>query len=328
MTLRGIALRVGQAVFVLIAAYTVSFLILRLLPGDPVTTMLGAAGLDSSSVTPEQLAALQARTGLDRPLFEQFLQGFVGIFRGDFGVSYITNSPVAEVIAERAGGTLKLALAALCVSIVAGFALACAATLTEFRALRVMLQRLPAVGVSLPSFWTGLLLVQLFSFTLGWLPATGSRTPWALVLPALTLAIPYGAIIAQLLIRGLDDVYRLDYIDTARMKGMSETRILLKHGLPNALAPTLTMTAMILGGLLTGTVVIETLFSRAGLGRLVQESVMNQDIPVVQAVVLLGAAVFVTVNLIVDLIYPLLDARQRGQSRVERAEPQGEVVAA
>ena len=328
LTVRGIALRTGQAVFVLLAAYTAAFAILRLLPGDPVTTMLGAAGLDQNSVTAEQLAALRARTGLDQSIFEQYLRGITGLFTGDLGVSYVTGNPVAETIVERSGGTIALALAALVLSVCIGVALACAATLTRLRALRVVLLRLPAVGVSLPSFWTGLLLVQLFSFSLGWLPATGSRTAASLILPAVTLAIPYGPIIAQLNTRGLDDVYRHDYIETARMKGLSEFRILVTHGLPNALAPALTMLALILGGLLTGTVVIETLFSRAGLGRLVQESVMNQDIPVVQAIVLLGAAVFVVVNLAVDLVYPLLDARQRGSNRIKRDDAPGEVVAA
>jgi peptide/nickel transport system permease protein len=231
--------------------------------------------------------------------------------RGDLGLSYASGRPVSELIAERAPGTLAIGFGGFLLAAVLGVTIACAATLVRAPFLRRLLRRLPAIGISLPSFWTGLLFVQLFAFTLGWLPPSGSREPGSVVLPALTLAIGSSAVIAQLLLRGLDEAYREGFVNTARMKGLSPLRVLLRHGLPNAAAPTLTMLALILGNLLTGTVVVETLFSRAGLGRLLQDAVLNQDVPVVQGIVLLAAAIFLLLNLLVDLLYPLLDARQR-----------------
>jgi|UPI000364047E peptide/nickel transport system permease protein len=303
--------RVAQAGVVLLLAYVVTFVILRLLPGDPAEVMLAAAGVDPAAITPEQYAALREKFGLDQPAPVQLVTQLLAALRGDLGLSYASGRPVSELIAERAPGTLAIGFGGFLLAAVLGVTIACAATLVRAPFLRRLLRRLPAIGISLPSFWTGLLFVQLFAFTLGWLPPSGSREPGSVVLPALTLAIGSSAVIAQLLLRGLDEAYREGFVNTARMKGLSPLRVLLRHGLPNAAAPTLTMLALILGNLLTGTVVVETLFSRAGLGRLLQDAVLNQDVPVVQGIVLLAAAIFLLLNLLVDLLYPLLDARQR-----------------
>jgi peptide/nickel transport system permease protein len=303
--------RVAQAGVVLLLAYVVTFVILRLLPGDPAEVMLAAAGVDPAAITPEQYAALREKFGLDQPAPVQLVTQLLAALRGDLGLSYASGRPVSELIAERAPGTLAIGFGGFLLAAVLGVTIACAATLVRAPFLRRLLRRLPAIGISLPSFWTGLLNVQLFAFTLGWLPPSGSREPGSVVLPALTLAIGSSAVIAQLLLRGLDEAYREGFVNTARMKGLSPLRVLLRHGLPNAAAPTLTMLALILGNLLTGTVVVETLFSRAGLGRLLQDAVLNQDVPVVQGIVLLAAAIFLLLNLLVDLLYPLLDARQR-----------------
>lgn len=309
--LRTLLSRVGQAALVLLAAYTVTFAVLHLVPGDPVSVMLTAGGERTSTATPQEIAALEARFGLDRPVVEQYVTQLTMMLRGDFGLSYATGNPAMSMISERAAGTLALSLVALLLAAVGGLLLACLATTAGWRPLRLALRRLPAVGVSVPTFWSGLLLIQLFAFTLAWLPSGGSREPSSVVLPALTLALPASAVIAQVLIKGFDEVMGEPYIETARMKGLSRARVLLQHALPNAAAPAVTMLALIVGNMITGTVVVETVFSRSGLGRLVQESVMTQDLPVVQAIVMLAAVLFVTINLVADLVYPLLDPRQR-----------------
>lgn len=308
---RLLLLRIGQAVVVLLAAYTVTFGVLRLVPGDPVTVMLTSGGHEVNTATPEQIATLTTKFGLDRPIAEQYVSQLWGMLRGDFGFSYTTGNPVLGEISERAGGTLALSGLALLLSVCFGLLLACLAALTPWRPLRHLLRRLPAVGVSVPSFLGGLLLIQLFAFTLAWLPSGGNRGPSSLVLPALTLAIPAAAVLAQVLMKGFDEVLAEPYIDTARMKGLSRVRVLLRHGLPNAAAPAVTMLALIIGNMVTGTVVVETLFSRNGLGKYLQDAVLHQDFPVVQGIAMFAAVLFVVINLVTDLVYPLLDPRQQ-----------------
>lgn len=308
---RTLLLRVGQAVFVLLAAYTVTFGILRLVPGDPVTVMLTAGGHEVSSATPEQIATLTEKFGLDVPIAEQYVASLWGMLRGDFGFSYTTGQPVLSEIAARAGGTLALSGLALVLSIIFGLLLACLAALSDWRPLRIFLRRLPALGVSVPAFLGGLLLIQLFAFTLAWLPSGGARGPSALILPAVTLAIPAAAVLAQVLMKGFDEVLAEPYINTARMKGLGRAHVLLRHGLPNAAAPAITMLALIVGNMVTGTVVVETLFSRNGLGKYLQDAVLHQNFPVVQGIAMFAAVLFVVINLVTDLVYPLLDPRQQ-----------------
>lgn len=309
--IRPLLLRVGQAVFVLLAAYTITFGILRLVPGDPVTVMLTAGGNEVSTASPEEIATLTAKFGLDKPMHEQYFGQLFAFFRGDFGLSYTTANPVVDVITERGPSTIGLSALAIVLAVVGGLLLACVTALLRRPFLRNLFRRLPALGIAVPSFLSGLLLIQLFSFTLGWLPSGGSRGAASIMLPAFTLAIPAAAVLAQVLIKGFDEVMGEAYISTARMKGLSRVRVLLRHGLPNAAAPAITMLALIVGTMLTGTVVVEDLFSRNGLGKALQDAVLHQDFPVVQAIAILAAVVFVVINLLVDLVYPLLDPRQR-----------------
>lgn len=317
---RSLLLRIGQAVVVLLAAYTVTFGVLRLVPGDPVSVMLTSGGHEINTATPEQIATLTAKFGLDKSIPEQYISQLVGMLRGDFGFSYTTGNLVLGEIAARAGGTLALSGLALLLAVCFGLLLACIAALTQWQPLRQLLRRLPAVGVSVPAFLGGLLLIQLFAFTLAWLPSGGNRGPASLVLPALTLAIPAAAVLAQVLMKGFDEVLAEPYIDTARMKGLSRVRVLLRHGLPNAAAPAVTMLALIIGNMVTGTVVVETLFSRNGLGKYLQDAVLHQDFPVVQGIAMFAALLFVVINLLTDLVYPFLDPRQ--QRAVEPQEVQ------
>lgn len=307
MWLGYIARRVGQGLVVLWAAYTISFLVLYLLPGDAAA--LFAGGADQEAVDPELVARLRAELGLDRPLWEQYLTALGRALVGDFGTSTQTGRPAADLLGEALPPTLALTGFAFVLSIVLGTALALAASLTRATWLRNLLFSLPPIGVSIPVFWIGLLLLQAFSFQLRLFPAMGDDGFVSLVLPAVTIAIPSGAFIAQLLSRGLRSTLAQPYVEVVRAKGAGEARVQFGHALRNAVIPTLTMGGVLVGGLLSGAVVTETVFSRLGIGRLVVTAVNNRDVPVVQIVVVFAALVFVVANLIVDLVYPLVDRR-------------------
>ncbi|NEA63396.1 ABC transporter permease [Streptomyces sp. SID12488] len=300
--------RVAQALGVLWAAYTVSFLVLDLLPGDPVSAMAGA-GADSGQVDPAQLARLRHEYGFDKPVLVQYADYLGKAVRGDFGDSVSTGRPVTSALGDALPQTLALTGTALLLAVLLGGGLAVLATYTSRRWLRQLLLSLPPLGVSVPTFWVGLLLVELFSFRLRWFPAFGNDGLRGLVLPALTLAIPTGALVAQVLAKSLLTALDQAYVETARAKGAGPWRIHLRHALRNASLPALTVVGLLAGQLIAGSVVVETVFSRDGLGRVTAAAVTAQDLPLVQGVVVFGALIFVLANLIVDLVYPLLDPR-------------------
>lgn len=301
--------RIAQAVLVLWAAYTVAYLILYLLPGDPLSIMLTASGVEADSLSEEQLAQARAHYGLDKGFLEQYWTGLVAAVGGDFGDSLTKGVPVSQLLAERLPSTFLLASAAVVLSIIAGVAVAYSAAATPWGFARRLLSRLPALAFSAPSFWIGLLLIQLFSFTLGWLPATGSEGWQSLVLPAVTLSIPSAAVYAQVLYKSLIEEQHQAYATTAAAKGLSAAEVQWKHVFRNAALPLLTLVGLQVGNTVSGAVIVETVFARVGIGRLAQEAVLAQDIPVVLGVVTVSAAAFVVVNLIVDLLYPLVDPR-------------------
>ena len=300
--------RLGQAVGVLLAAYTVSFIVLDLLPGDPVSAM-AVGGLDGNPVDPAQLAALRHEYGFDKPVLVQFLDYLGRALRGDFGNSVATGRPVTTTIAEALPQTLELAGAALLIAVVVGAGIAMYGTYSRSRLVRQLLLSLPPLGVSLPTFWIGLMLVQLFSFRVHLFPAFGNDGVPGLVLPAVTLAVPTAAQLAQVLAKSLATTLAEPYIDTAKAKGAGPLRIQLRHALRNASLPALTLAGLLVGNLVAGSVVVESVFARNGIGRVTIQAVTVQDIPMVQAVVVFGSLVFVLVNLAVDLVYPLLDPR-------------------
>ncbi|MBA2813826.1 ABC transporter permease [Streptomyces sp. KM273126] len=300
--------RLAQAVGVLWAAYTVSFLVLDFLPGDPVTAMAGA-GMDSGEVDPARLAALRHEYGFDKPVLVQYAEYLGRAVLGDFGDAVSTGLPVTSTLADALPQTLWLTGAALLLAVVLGGGLAVVATYTSQRWLRQLLLSLPPLGVSVPTFWVGLLLVEAFSFRLHWFPAFGNDGLRGLVLPALTLAVPTGAQIAQVLAKSLLTALDQAYVETARAKGAGRWRVHLRHALRNASLPALTVVGLLVGQLIAGSVVVETVFSRDGLGRVTAAAVTAQDIPLVQGVVVFGALIFVATNLVVDLVYPLLDPR-------------------
>jgi peptide/nickel transport system permease protein len=303
---RYVAARVVQALAVLVAAYTVTFFILDALPGNAVDAVTGG---QSTDMTPQQLEALKASFGLDRPVWSQWWLHLSQLFQGNLGRSFITGEPVSTELRDNLPSSAALIGAALLIAVVFGGGLALWATYSRSGWFRGLLLSLPPLGVAVPTFWVGLMLLQVFSFDFHVFPGTGNEGIKSLILPAVTMAVPTGALISALLARSLDDALTAPYADTARSKGASETRVQFRHALRNALTSTITVLGLLVGQLLTSAVVVETVFSRAGLGQLTDTAVSNADIPVVQGMVVLGAAVFVTVNLIVDLTYPLLDPR-------------------
>ncbi|GAA4973606.1 ABC transporter permease [Pseudonocardia tropica] len=300
--------RLGQALLVVWAAYTVTFAVLYVLPGDPVSLM---AGTNVGFLTSAELDGLRHEYGFDRPLVVQYLTLLGAAVTGDWGHSIVSGRPVLDVVVEALVPTLQLTAVGLAVAAVGGTALALSTVWTGRRWPAQLLAALPPVGVAVPAFWFGLLLIQWFSFGIPLFPAFGAQGPAALVLPALSLAVPTGATIAQLLTRGLAATLAEPYIQTVRARGAGTGRLLVRHALRNAALPAVTMTGVVVGGLLSGAVVVETVFSRPGLGRVVAQAVGQQDVAVVQGVVVLAAVVFVLVSLAVDLLYPVLDPRIR-----------------
>ncbi|MEW9553333.1 ABC transporter permease [Nonomuraea sp. NPDC050783] len=300
--------RLAQAAGVLWAAYTIAFFILDYLPGDPVSVMAGAAA-QSAALDPAQLEALRREYGFDRPVLARYAAQLTDALRGDLGDSMAAGRPVTSVIAQALPPTLQLTGSALLLAVAGGGGLALLATATRRRWLRQVLLSLPSLAVSVPAFWIGLMLVQLLSFRVRIFPAFGDDGPAGLVLPAVTLAVPTAALLAQVLARSLTAALAEPYVQTARAKGAGRARVHLRHALRNACLPALTVAGLLAGQLLAGAVVIETVFSRDGLGRITASAVAQQDIPVVQGVVVVGAMVFVLVNLAIDLLFPLLDKR-------------------
>ncbi|MEZ0320936.1 MAG: ABC transporter permease [Thermus sp.] len=309
------------------------FLFLQLIPGDPAQAILGERG------TPEQLAALREKLGLNKPLYVQYLTFVKNILTGDLGTSAVSTIPVAEELKRRWPATFELALAATLVAVIFGIPVGILAAVRKNSLLDTLSMSLSLVGVSMPVFWLGLLLVYLFAVNLHWLP-TGGRlsTDLAidfrpitgflvldgmlalkpevlmdalrhLILPALTLGTIPLAILTRITRSAMLEVLSQDYVRTARAKGLAEHQVILKHALKNALLPVVTIVGLQFGTLLGGAILTETIFSWPGIGSYIYEGILNRDYPVVQAGVLVVATVFVLVNLLVDLSYALLDPR-------------------
>lgn len=301
--------RLAQMVVVLWGAVTLAFAVVHLVGGDPVRLMLGAGGDGAATASPEQEAALRAELGLDRPVLVQYLDFLRRVVTLDLGTSYTSGQPVAATIGSGLGSTVQLGLAAIAGSIALGLLFALAGVLLPGRALRSAVQSVTVAGVAVPSFWLAIVLLQVFSFTLGWFPAFGGDGVRALVLPALTLALITAGTFGQILTRGLTDALAEPYADTARAKGLGRTRVVLGHALRNASIPVFTMVGMMVGGILSGAVIVETVYGRAGIGRLFVEAVRGQDFPLIQALIVLSGGLFVVVTLVVDLAYRWIDPR-------------------
>ena len=296
--------RTGQGLLVLWAAFTLSFILLQVLPGDAVLIKFQNPDL---GLSPEQIAEMRLAWGADSPVWKQYLHTLFAMLRGDFGYSLQAGLPVSALIASNLPQTLSLALPAFAVAL--AFPLAFASRLPGLRWLSNTLQSLPVLFISLPTFWLAIALIQLFSFQLHWIPVINPGPIEGLILPVVAVAVPISAPLAQILMRSLDQVAALPFVAVARAKGMSETGVLWRHVTGNALLPVLNMAGLLLGELIAGALITETVFGRGGLGLLTQQAVNNQDIAVLQAVVMISALGFVLINLLVDLLMPLLDPR-------------------
>ena len=300
--------RFGQGLLVLWAAFTLTFFLLQVLPGDAVLIKFLNPDL---GLGPEQIADIQAAYGADQPVWQQYWHTLSGFLTGNFGYSVQAGVPVSQGLATNLPPTLRLAGLGFALALLLAVVLAFLAQLAPWRWLRNGLQALPSVFVSVPVFWLGIMLIQLVSFRLGWIPVINPG-PWqGLVLPTLTLAIPIAAPLAQILLRNIDEVLTQPFVAVARAKGAGKVWVLSQHVARNAVLPMLTMAGVLFGELLAGAVVTEAVFGLNGLGSLTQQAVGNQDTAVLQAVVVISATAFVLINLTVDLLYPLFDPRLR-----------------
>lgn len=306
--LRYLSARLGQAVIVLWVAFTISFLLLQALPGDAILIKFQNPEL---GLGPEQIAALRDAYGVDAPLLGQYFQTLGQFLTGNFGYSVVGSVPVSHELLANLPSTARLASLGFVVAVILAFALAFLSTLSPFAWLRSTIQSIPALFVSIPVFWLGIMLIQIFSFRLKWISVINPGEWESLILPTLTLAVPISAPLAQILLRNIDEVLTQPFIAVARAKGASTNWVLWKHVAKNALLPTLTIAGLLFGELLAGAVVTETVFGLNGIGGLTERSVRFQDTSVIQAVVVFAALGFILVNLIVDLLYPLIDPRLR-----------------
>jgi ABC-type dipeptide/oligopeptide/nickel transport system permease component len=290
---------------VVLGVATLVFSLIHLVPGDPVQAMLG------ESASPSEMAELRARLGLDRPLVVQYGSFLTGLATGDLGTSLRTNQKVAAAIAERMPATFELAVAAMILAM--GFAIPLGILAAVRAGTRVdhAATTLALAGISIPNFWLGPLLAIVFSVALGWLPVSGRGTAAHLVLPAITLAAPLSAVLARMTRASVLEEVRELYVLAARARGVSQMRAVLKHAFRNSLIPIVTVVGLQFGAVLTGAVITETIFAWPGVGRLLIQSIGFRDYPLVQGCILLIAITYVTMNLVTDLMYGLLDPRIR-----------------
>lgn len=278
---------------------------LHLIPGDPVRAMF----IDAGGASQDQIDQMNETLGLNRPLPVQFFDYLGGVVRGDLGRSLRTNQPVATQIKDNFPATIQLTLAGMGVALVLGFALGTIAAVNRGRWIDNVTMVFSLGGVSIPSFWLGLLLLYLFSVQFQLIPIVGGPTWKALILPAIALGLQASAVIARLVRSSLLEVLNEPYITTARAKGLSGRVVLTTHAMRNALLPVVTIVGLQFGTLLSGTVIIETVFARQGIGRVLVEALRARDFPTAQGTVLFIAVVYVFVNLLVDLLYGVIDPR-------------------
>lgn len=298
--------RLALTIPIILGIVIVTFFLVQLIPGDAVSAMQGQVKMSAA-----QMELMREALGLNDPLHVQLGRYLARLAQGDLGRSLFGSQPVALLIAANIGATIQLTIAGMLVAIVIGVPLGVLAAVRQGSAWDVAATVIAMLGVSVPAFWLGLMMIQLFAVTLGWLPITGDRGPRGLIMPALALGLAEAAIITRLTRSTLVEILSLDYVRTARAKGLIERAVVWGHALRNALLPLLTMIGMQFGTLFGGAVIIENVFSRQGLGSLATQAVINRDFPVVQGCVMVAAVLYVLVNLLVDVLYAVVDPRIR-----------------
>jgi len=310
LTNKQIAARLGQIVLVLIGISFITFCLIMLAPGDVVRQMI--AGGEDIVVSQEEIAALKAELGLDQPFFMQYLSWLGRALSGNLGMSFMAKLPVSEVVGERMPGTIILALSSLIVMLMVSIPAGIYAAVKRGSIFDYFVRGWTFIGVSVPGFWMGLMLLFIFGLKLDLVPIVGGEISVdTLILPTITLAINMSAKYTRQVRTAILEELHQDYVVGARARGMSETHILWKEVLPNALLPLITLLGLSLGNLLGGAAVVETVFSWPGLGRLVIEAITYRDFQLVQGVVIWIALMYMIINLVVDLSYNYLDPRLR-----------------
>lgn len=297
--------RIGGVLLVVWGAATAGFFSLRLIPGDPVNVLVGLG-----NVSQQVRDQIRADWGLADPLPVQYVRYLSRLLQGDLGTSYRMQQPVADVIGQQLAPTVQLMALAMAFAVVLAFG---SALFGRGRRTAPVAGLLELVAVSSPTFWIGLVLISVFGFGLGWFPVVDTGGFGALVLPAATLAIPVAGILSQVLRQGLDAAAALPFVDTVRARGATHTRLVLRHTLRHAAANSVTLTGYIVGSLLGGSVLVEAVFARPGLGRVALGAIVDRDVPVVLGIIVLAAASFALVNLLADLLAGRIDPRLRAE---------------
>jgi peptide/nickel transport system permease protein len=300
--------RVAQAVLVLWAAFTAAFVLLQVLPGDAIMIKFQSPEMGLGA---DQIAQIRAAYAADSPVLVQYVTALGHFLTGQLGYSVQDGVPVSAQLATNLPPTIRLSLLGFTLAVLLAGAIAFLSSLLPPARLRALIQSLPSLFISVPTFWLGIVLIQVVSFRLKLVPVINPGEWVGLILPTITVALPISAPLAQLLIRGIDDVRTQPFVAVARAKGASQGRVLWRHVARNAILPTLTMAGIVLGELVANAVVTETVFGLNGIGSLARDAVASQDASVLQAIVVLSATIFVVINLIVDLLYPVLDPRLR-----------------
>jgi len=297
--------RLWQSALTLVGVSVLVFVILRVVPGDPAKMLL-PDGAPQSAVD-----ELNRQLGLHEPLHIQYGLFLQSVFRGDFGQSFQYRAPALRVVVERLAATVQLALAALLITVGVGVSLGIVAAVRRGTGYDYASTVLAVLGQSLPNFWLGIMLILLFGVALRWLPTSGFESWRHLILPAVTLAAFPMALVARLTRSSMLEILGRDFIRTGRAKGLAERAVILRHALRNAAVPLLTVLGLQIGTLLGGAVITESVFAWPGMGKLVVDAIFFRDFPVVQTVLILSATIFVVINLLVDLLYTVIDPRIR-----------------
>ncbi len=295
--------RLFSAIVTFLITWTVVFGAMRLAPGDPVLLML-----QGTPISDQAMDAARAKLGLDRPLFVQYFSFLANAARGDLGDSFRSRQPVTRLIAAEFPYTLQLAIGGFMIGVLLGSLLGIIAGLRPNGWIDTVCMTLALTGLSLPSFWIGMILIQIFATQLGWVSVLGSGLE-ALVLPSITLGLFLAGGLARLVRNSIIEVMAQDYIRTAYAKGLTAVRVVAKHAMRNAIIPPLTLLGIQFALLIGGAVVTETVFARPGIGRLLVLAVLEKDFPVVQGVVVLTTAAYVLINLVIDIAYGIIDPR-------------------
>ncbi len=297
--------RIVQAVLILLGVSFITFFLLYVLPADPVRQI---AGRSATAATVENI---RQQLGLDQPFIVQYGRYLAGLVQGDLGRSYLQKTEVAELIASRLPATLQLMLAGIAAELVLGLGMGIAAALMRGRLADQVLMMTSFVTVSAPQFVVSLLLLYVFAVKLGWFPIGGYGTLWHLVLPALTLGILGSGWYSRMMRSSMIDVLRADFIRTARAKGLTQTRVVFRHALPNAILPIIAMIGIDIGIFMGGIVVVESVFGWPGIGQLAWQAIQRVDIPIIMGVTLVSACAIVLGNLLADVLAPFVDPRIR-----------------